>query len=590
MSARLLYLLLLWTVGLLAGCGGGGGGGSSAAAPVVVPTTLSGTAAAGAPIAGIVTVRDSSTPVKEISAPIDAFGKYSVDVNGMSAPFVLRVTGKVGNTSYNLHSGATQADVGGTVNITPLTDLILSNVAGQIAANLYTSNNYSAITTVNLNSAQSALQAKLLPVLSDLGLSATIDLLRLSFEANRTGMDKLLDALRVDVSTASATITNIINNSQIVDSFAAADPVGTLSGTGTSAGLSELDQMVAQFNTLTSLFATSLPSMTNPTLTALFDSASFMMEGLSLNQFLTEITTEPTNVGVKFTNIAIESLNTSAYPYAAVVQFDIIQVGRPAFALGMKFGKASASAKWLAQGDGRVGMAWIGANATLSNSPCSDGNPNPRSGLLLEVDAVGDANVDYAIVKGNGLPAGGVLLIDQNTGDSFRIATGPYNGTSTIGPTCGHNLYVMNDATIAQVVDNSVYTIELWDDGNTTAMGNDVKLHTYTQKLAKAPLLNSQLSAANFATITASNSAAIAQSGGILNVSWILPANTYSGNVEVFRSYTAMPPDHLDISVTSTATSASTSIPAATGTVVNFGINLWILDVYGREFTTQKNN
>lgn len=586
MSTRLLYLLLLSIVGLLAGCGGGGGDGSSAAAPGAA-TTLSGTAAAGAPIAGIVTVRDSSAPVKEISAPIDTFGKYSVDVSGMSAPFILRVTGKVGNTAYNLHSGATQADVGGTVNITPLTDLILSNVAGQIAANLYTSNNYSAITTTNLDSAQSALQAKLEPVLADLGLNATIDFLRLSFDANRTGMDKVLDALRVDVSTASATITNIINNSRIVDNFAAADPAGTLSGTGTSAGLSELDQMVAQFNTLTSLFATSLPSMTNPTLTALFDSSSFMMEGLSLDQFLTEITTEPTNVGAKFTNIAIESLNTSAYPYAAVVQFDIIQAGRPPFALGMKFGKASASAKWLAQGDGRVGMAWIGANATLRNSPCNDGHPNPRSGLLLEVDTVGDANVDYAIVTGNGLPAGGVLLFDPKNGNPFQIASGTYDRTSTAGPICEYNLYVMNDVAIAQLVDNSMYTIELWDDANTPAMGDDVKLHSYTQKLPKAPLLNSQISVGNFATLTANNLGSIVNSGGILNVSWTLPANTYSSSVGIFRSYTAMPLDWWDINLTPTATSAAASIPAATGTVMNYGIHLWIEDGYGREFTTR---
>lgn len=589
MSTRLLYLLLFSMVGLLAGCGGGGGGGSSAAAPGAA-TTLSGTAAAGAPIAGIVTVRDSSTPVKEISAPIDTFGKYSVDVSGMTAPFILRVTGKVGNTAYNLHSGATQADVGGTVNITPLTDLILSNVAGQVAANLYTSNNYSAITTANLNSAQSALQAKLEPVLADLGLNATIDFLRLSFDANRTGMDKVLDALRVDVSTASATITNIINNSQIVDNFAAADPAGTLSGTGTSAGLSELDQMVAQFNTLTSLFATSLPSMTNPTLTALFDSSSFMMEGLSLNQLLTELTTEPTLVGAKFTNVTIESLNTSAYPYAAVVQFDIIKAGGGPFALGMKLGKASASAKWLMQGDGRVGMTWIGAHARLSDTSCNDGHPNPRSGLMLEVDAVGDSRVDYAIVKGNGLPAGGVLLFDQKTGDSFKIAAGTYNFTSTPGPICGHNVYVMDDAAIAQVVDNSVYTIELWDDMNTAAMGDDVKLHTYTQKLPKAPLLYSHLSASNFATITASNLQSIATTGGILNVSWTLPANTYSAGVGAFRSYAAMPGDWWDMSVMPTATSASTSIPVARAGVMGFGVDVWIEDVFGREFKTEKYN
>lgn len=589
MSARLLVLLLVSTFGVLSGCGGGGGGGSTAAAPVA-PTTLSGTAAAGAPIAGIVTVRDSSSPVKEISAPVDSFGKYTVDVSGMSAPFVLRVTGKVGNTSYNLHSAATQADVGGTVNITPLTDLVLSNVAGQIAANLYNSGNFSAVTAANISNAQSALQAKLQPVLAELGLAATIDFLRLSFNADHTGMDKLLDALKVDVTTASATIKNIINNSQIVDNFAGADPAGTLSGTGTKAGLSEFDQIVAQFDVFGNLFATSLPSMTNPNLTALFDSTNFLMEGQTLNQFLTEITTDPTNVGVKFTNVMIESIDTSAYPYTALVRVEAVQGGlRTDF--GMRLGKASASAKWLLQGDGRVGYAWVGANATLMNPACNDGYPNPRSGLLLDVDAPGDANVDYAIVKGNGLPAGGVLLFDQKVGNAFKIATGTYNGTATLGLVCGHHTYFMNDATIAQVVDNGLYTFELWDDANTPTMSDDVKLHTYTQKLAKAPLLNTQLSTANFATITANNFSSIVSTGGTLNVSWTLPPNMLSDGIFAYRGYLSnVPQDNWDVFGSATTTSASTTISPASGTVAYHGLNVWIEDVYGREFVTQINN
>ncbi|RYZ35486.1 MAG: cytochrome c, partial [Sphingobacteriales bacterium] len=49
---------------------------------------------------------------------------------GLTAPFVFRAEGRAGGSIYVLHSAATSADVGGTINITPLTDLVLANVAG----------------------------------------------------------------------------------------------------------------------------------------------------------------------------------------------------------------------------------------------------------------------------------------------------------------------------------------------------------------------------------------------------------------------------------------------------------------------------
>ena len=52
--------------------------------------TLSGTAAAGAPIASAtITVKDKYGALKTIETGTD--GKYSVDVTGMTAPFLLKV-------------------------------------------------------------------------------------------------------------------------------------------------------------------------------------------------------------------------------------------------------------------------------------------------------------------------------------------------------------------------------------------------------------------------------------------------------------------------------------------------------------------
>ncbi len=573
---------------LLFGCGGGGGGSSSAPSSA----TISGTAAAGAPVVGIVTIRDSSTPVKEKTAPIDSTGKYTVDVAGMSGPFMLRAEGAVAGRHYSMYSGALQSDAGGTINITPLTDLVMSNIAAQIAANLFDDNaRYaSSITAANLQTEQDELRALLLPVLTNLGLSATVDLLRITFNANHTGFDALLDALRVttDPATASAIITNVINNTSTTDSFAAADAGTSLTGTGTLSGLSEVDQISAQFQAWTNAFATALPS--DPSLRPLFDQSNFLFEGQSLSEFLTEITTNPTFVGMKFTNVAIDELNITTFPYSAKVRFDVIRAGSAGghVDLHMFVSKENSTANWLLQGDKRVGATSINAIAQ-SSSPTSGCNAGIKSGIWMEVSAPADLNVNYAIVKGPGLPLAGVLLAKTASQDKFSIMDGAtYNGVNT--PTvCNNNRYFMNDTQIASVPDNAAYTIDLFDDFDTPLnMSDDLPLHTYTSTLTKAPVLNASLTTttANFATLTGSNLAAIAVLGGTLNVTWTLPADRFMEGVHVFRP-NATGQVSEDFDVAGTATSLTNPLVAAPDTVVaNSGINLLAVDIFGREYAT----
>ena len=103
----------------------------------VIPATLSGTAAGGAAIVGTVVVKGANGNVK--SAVIEADGTYEVDVTGLTAPYRLRAEGTVGGKHYKLHSYTEEASVGGTVNITPFTDLIIANTAQQLAANFFDS-------------------------------------------------------------------------------------------------------------------------------------------------------------------------------------------------------------------------------------------------------------------------------------------------------------------------------------------------------------------------------------------------------------------------------------------------------------------
>src|SRR3990172_6339046 len=101
--------LLAATVLLVSACGGGGGGGGGTAA---TSSTLSGTAAAGAPIIGSVTIKDSTTPTAQTkTVTIEANGKYTVDVTGLKAPYMVRADGYVGGNEYHLYSAGTSGDL-----------------------------------------------------------------------------------------------------------------------------------------------------------------------------------------------------------------------------------------------------------------------------------------------------------------------------------------------------------------------------------------------------------------------------------------------------------------------------------------------
>ncbi|TXJ05798.1 MAG: hypothetical protein E6Q26_00215, partial [Acinetobacter sp.] len=85
--------------------------------PVTQPAekqVISGTAAAGAPIVGKVTVKDAKGVQKTVD--IEADGKYTVDVSGMTAPFVFHAYGKVGGRDVNLVSAATSDSINKTIN------------------------------------------------------------------------------------------------------------------------------------------------------------------------------------------------------------------------------------------------------------------------------------------------------------------------------------------------------------------------------------------------------------------------------------------------------------------------------------------
>lgn len=559
---------------------------------------IQGVAAAGAPIVGTVTIKDSSTPKKEKSAVIEADGQYAIDVTGMTGPFALRADGHIGGREYHLYSAATEADVGGTINVTPFTDLIVANLAQDIAANYYESGDYAALTKTDLDAKVTALKEKLQPLMSAVGLGTSIDLLRTAFSADHTGLDGLLDVVQVtvDPTTLTAEIANVVTQTTVsVDvttgaysgAFTAAD------GTGTAAGLTELQKIVAGFDTFSSLFANGLPSESNPTLLGLFDEATFLHDGANLAQFLSEPTTNPMLVGIQFTNVNVVSLDLAND--TGVVGFDVVMQGVVQMDAPNRFKMIRKDGTWLMQGNQRI--AYTGVEVVAYNFLESTFNPI-QSGLNLEIRDEGhyrnasDKGIDYAVVVGPGLPENGVVLINDLASDHFSIidpATYPTNYYP------GQNYVQLSDAAVASIPENGAKYVVMLRNANGTPLSpdDDIELDRYVVPLRARPYAPSALSAANFPTVTAPTlSAWQAFNGGTVNVAWTIPAGCYS---DYLYAYLSGPEGSVEEEKQPgpAATSASLTLPSpvvtAEGTPITVqyrGLNVSAMDAGGRSFTT----
>lgn len=131
MNARALKALVsALLVATVAACGGS----DDAAAPPPAPTTLSGTAAIGAPVVGgTVTVRCATGSAIRVTTT--AGGAWSAALDGQAFPCLVAVSGGNVPAGQTLYSMAVDTQ---DLNVTPLTTLVLAAAFGDDPANLTT--------------------------------------------------------------------------------------------------------------------------------------------------------------------------------------------------------------------------------------------------------------------------------------------------------------------------------------------------------------------------------------------------------------------------------------------------------------------
>ena len=202
---------------MIVGCGSGGSftdiqSGTNTSASV---TTVSGVAAAGAPIIGNALLKDSSTPPVVKVVAIGSDGTFAFDVKSLQAPFILRAEGISAGSPQALHSFA---DGPGTANINPLSNMAVANAAGvSDPATIYTNPVPATLQKIaaNIPAAIAALQAKLKPLMDRFG--ASIDPVYDSFTADHTGLDALFDAVKITVAAGNVVVSNKTNNAVMLN-------------------------------------------------------------------------------------------------------------------------------------------------------------------------------------------------------------------------------------------------------------------------------------------------------------------------------------------------------------------------------------
>jgi hypothetical protein len=190
----------------LSACGGGGGGTSTSNPPTQQVDTLSGVAAAGAPIIGAtVTLKDKYGLSKTTVTNGD--GTYSFDITNLSAPFLLQIP--YGAT--HLYSVAAAA---GTANIHPFTDLIIRNwyeVHGDNVDTVFGGTGPLTATppAADITSIESVVRNILSTWMTQVGLNpSAFDLITTPFTTSGTGFDEILDQTKVNIDvTGQVTIT-----------------------------------------------------------------------------------------------------------------------------------------------------------------------------------------------------------------------------------------------------------------------------------------------------------------------------------------------------------------------------------------------
>lgn len=300
----------------LAGCGGGDGGAAS---------TLSGTAAVGDPIVGgTVNITCAAGPAVTGIPKTSSAGAWSATLSGQTLPCAVEVSGGNLGTAGGAANNQTYrslANAFGTVNITPLTDLLVANLTASTAAltqaQLAAFNTGSTPLTTRIDTALANLRTAL-------KIAALNSINPITTPFNPTGgvpMDDILTSLRTAMSSATLTHANLLSAAANNSGGAIAFPTGfdpaaaydnTASGSGATSAPSA-PTVVSTNNVTASNVTIQWQPVATATAYSVFRSTTSPVVASEVNR----ITTPPTD-NTSFTDTGLTASTTYHYVVTAI--------------------------------------------------------------------------------------------------------------------------------------------------------------------------------------------------------------------------------------------------------------------------------
>jgi len=563
---------------ILSACGGGG---SSTAPPA--PPTVSGVAAAGAPIVGFAYLKDSASPsVTRGPVTVASDGSFSFNVAGLTAPFILKVEGSVGGQSVKLISVATGA---GTANVNPITNIAVAAAAGQNDPSVVydTPTGYTAdMTQANLNTAIGQIQTMLQTLLT--AYNTTTNPLTGNYSANHTGLDAVLDVVTIGLDTSTGGVT--------VDSKTTGALIGgaDIGGTGLTSVVpvpvadvpapQTVTDLQAIGNTLQSIFTMAnskgmglMPADLDPYYAAAFGMNDGFNRADTITSYVGQIAEAASTMTFSgVTGLALVSVDAGVYTVSGKMKFsDGTLIPLEDFA--SKFVNEGGS--WKIKGNGHIATTWVYPRAVRSTS--FNGTVDTTTGIGVEIQDNGNQGIKSAVVTGPSMS--GILYVESQF-DPGHLC---FNN----GMYCDI-IYLMDDTTIGAIPDNAVYTIAYY----LTTNGTGTVLETRNFTVSKRPYKSTELTNGSFlATNVTSHALSASSYGGTFSFTYSLPTEYVAvelGSELAFYEFTSQGGNQVKINknLSLTQSAASITTAAAAWTPLEAFFYTHAVDQYGRWFHT----
>jgi hypothetical protein len=448
----LLLLTSTFLVILVASCGGGGSSTQTS------DSSISGTAAAGAPLDGAtIVIKDSlGATVGTTTAGTDGSYKISFNPSGFTAPYVISASGNLGGGAETFISVSPTAPTAGstqTVNVTPVTHAIAARVSttgNPIDLVDSIASQKGNITTSNISTIEGAFRTFLDSHLTSVGLNSSFNLLNSTYNSS---IDKLLDNVKFDVSP-SGIITVTSSAGQAVNDLAASNTKPSAGSTAViAAGVNPsathkanipaspstsavigIDALETIRASLDSCMLLPTASRSTSTLCSKYIISDYKNDGKSLTQEFGSggsiDFTSSGNDGMVFKKPEILR-QIDMTKDAEIVQVRLTGLrkdGSTREVVSIAKNNISGSGTgWKLTGNGRDYNTFVNAAATKR---ISQGLATSRYESDLSLFVQSNASISYVKVKGPGLPTDGVYLMPK-TGCDFLTITPLKSGKST---------------------------------------------------------------------------------------------------------------------------------------------------------------